>query len=100
MTTSHSDLAAMVRGILAEVRAGNLFAIGVLADYLEDVRHPAAARVRNLYCRWDDRRRYWLAHDFTRSRKWCRRSVLEADAKHLVEHFVPIARAILRADRA
>lgn len=58
MTTVSLLKDPVVRGCLAKIKRGDVSAVGVLADYLEESSMPIAKKVRAAW----DRANYWIAY--------------------------------------
>jgi len=83
-------LDAVIRGCLRSIQKGQLDALLVLADYLDETEHSMARRVRSLVTRWQAYVESWVRADFSTRRRvrprwqrigqnhaWVRREVLE-----------------------
>lgn len=69
----------VIIGCLYKLRRGDVFAVGVLADYLEENKMPWASRVRNMWQRYCRREAYFNKHDFSRDRYWTRWESIAVD---------------------
>ncbi len=59
-------------GLLGRVRSGDVMAVGILADFLEEIGHDKAKAVRKLWQKFDERARYFATVDPWTSREWTR----------------------------
>ncbi len=61
-----------LNGFLSRVRSGDVMAVGILADFLEEVGHDKARAVRRLWQKFDRRARYFATKDPWTAREWTR----------------------------
>jgi len=59
----------VVAGCLDRIRKGEMIAVGVLADCLEEIKHPLAGRVRKSYQRAEAAIRWTNTTDWKHTRK-------------------------------
>jgi len=60
----------VIAGCLAAIQRGDVTAVGVLADLMEENGVPKAKAVRKLWATYTRRAAYFAAHDFSRDRRW------------------------------
>lgn len=66
MATARAKCDATIRGCLDALRKGDIFAVGILADWLEENQLPHATRVRQMWARYERRRQWFATADLTR----------------------------------
>ena len=71
-----------ILGCLEKLRGGEITAVGVLADYLEEHGLPHASRLRKMWKRFQRRLAYFCSADLTR-RKLTRWEILAHDRSRL-----------------
>ena len=72
----------VIRGCLALIRRGEMSAVGVLADRMEEEGLPHARTVRRMWNRYQRRFRFWTTADLTR-RRFTAREVIAWDRASL-----------------
>ena len=80
----------VIIGCLDKLRRGDIFAVGVLADYLEENGLPWASTVRKMWQRYCRREAYFSRKDFSRSKRWTQWEAIAAERRTLTRKIAMI----------